>query len=42
MNKGATAKKEAPQYGEADRQMADRNISEMTRPPSVPSRRMSR
>jgi DNA-binding Lrp family transcriptional regulator len=28
MNKGATAKKEAPQYGEADRQMADRNISE--------------
>ena len=28
MNKGATAKKEAPQYGEADRQQADRNISE--------------
>jgi siroheme decarboxylase len=28
MNKGATAKKEAPQYGEADRQGADRNISE--------------
>src|SRR4028118_395879 len=28
MNKGATAKKETPQYGEADRQSADRNISE--------------
>ena len=28
MNKGATAKKEAPQYGEADRQGADRNVSE--------------
>src|SRR3954467_4262082 len=28
MNKGATAKKEAPQYGESDRQSADRNISE--------------
>ena len=28
MNKGATAKKEAPQYGEADRNRADRNISE--------------
>jgi DNA-binding Lrp family transcriptional regulator len=28
MNKGATAKKEAPQYGEADRQKADRNVSE--------------
>ncbi len=28
MNKGATAKKEAPQYGEADREGADRNISE--------------
>src|ERR671927_1733467 len=27
MNKGATAEKEAPQYGEADRQGADRNIS---------------
>lgn len=28
MKMGATAKKEAPQYGEADRQAADRNISE--------------
>jgi DNA-binding Lrp family transcriptional regulator len=28
MNKGATAKKEAPQYGEADRQGADRNVTE--------------
>src|ERR671939_1212805 len=28
MNKGATAKKEVPQYGEADRQSADRDISE--------------
>jgi siroheme decarboxylase len=28
MNEGATAKKEAPQYGEADRQGADRNVSE--------------
>jgi DNA-binding Lrp family transcriptional regulator len=28
MNKGATAKKEAPQYGESDRQSADRNVSE--------------
>ncbi|HET7480135.1 MAG TPA: AsnC family transcriptional regulator [Rubrobacteraceae bacterium] len=28
MNEGATAKKEAPQYGESDRQGADRNISE--------------
>jgi DNA-binding Lrp family transcriptional regulator len=28
MNEGATAKKEAPQYGEADRAMADRNVSE--------------
>lgn len=28
MNAGATAKKEAPQYGEADRQGADKNISE--------------
>src|ERR671916_779646 len=28
MNKGATAKKEAPQYGEADRAGADRNVSE--------------
>jgi siroheme decarboxylase len=28
MNKGATAKKEAPQYGESDRESADRNISE--------------
>ncbi len=28
MKEGATAKKEAPQYGEADRQSADRNISE--------------
>jgi siroheme decarboxylase len=28
MNKGATAKKEAPQYGESDRASADRNISE--------------
>lgn len=28
MNKGATAKKEAPQYGESDRAVADRNISE--------------
>jgi DNA-binding Lrp family transcriptional regulator len=28
MNKGATAKKEAPQYGESDRLSADRNISE--------------
>ena len=28
MRKGATARKEAPQYGEADREGADRNISE--------------
>ncbi|MDP8901068.1 MAG: Lrp/AsnC family transcriptional regulator, partial [Actinomycetota bacterium] len=28
MNRGATAKKEAPQYGEADRQGADRNVTE--------------
>jgi len=28
MKEGATAKKEAPQYGEADRQAADRNVSE--------------
>lgn len=28
MKMGATAKKEAPQYGEADRQGADRNVSE--------------
>jgi DNA-binding Lrp family transcriptional regulator len=28
MREGATSKKEAPQYGEADRQTADRNISE--------------
>src|ERR687893_1770685 len=28
MREGATAKKETPQYGEADRQSADRNISE--------------
>ncbi len=28
MKEGATAKKEAPQYGEADRRSADRNISE--------------
>jgi DNA-binding Lrp family transcriptional regulator len=28
MNAGATAKKEAPQYGESDRGSADRNISE--------------
>lgn len=28
MNAGATAKKEAPQYGESDRQSADRNISD--------------
>jgi DNA-binding Lrp family transcriptional regulator len=28
MKEGATARKEAPQYGEADRQKADRNISE--------------
>src|SRR4028119_1034246 len=28
LNKGATAKKEAPQYGEADRASADRNVSE--------------
>jgi DNA-binding Lrp family transcriptional regulator len=28
MKEGATAKKETPQYGEADRQSADRNISE--------------
>jgi siroheme decarboxylase len=28
MNMGATAKKEAPQYGEADRQGADRNVTE--------------
>jgi DNA-binding Lrp family transcriptional regulator len=28
MKEGATAKKEAPQYGEADRQSADRNVSE--------------
>jgi DNA-binding Lrp family transcriptional regulator len=28
MREGATAKKEAPQYGETDRQSADRNISE--------------
>ncbi|MDP8940564.1 MAG: AsnC family transcriptional regulator [Actinomycetota bacterium] len=28
MKEGATAKKEAPQYGEADRQGADRNVSE--------------
>ena len=28
MNRGATAKKEAPQYGESDRASADRNISE--------------
>ena len=28
MIEGATAKKEAPQYGEADRQSADRNLSE--------------
>lgn len=28
MNAGATAKKEAPQYGESDRQGADKNISE--------------
>src|SRR3712207_7743131 len=28
MREGATAKKEIPQYGEADRQSADRNISE--------------
>ena len=28
MKEGATAKKEAPQYGETDRQSADRNISE--------------
>ena len=28
MKEGATAKKEAPQYGETDRQEADRNISE--------------
>ncbi len=28
MNAGATAKKEAPQYGEADRASADRNVSD--------------
>jgi DNA-binding Lrp family transcriptional regulator len=28
MKEGATAKKEAPQYGEADRQGADRNVTE--------------
>jgi DNA-binding Lrp family transcriptional regulator len=28
MKEGATAKKEAPQYGESDREEADRNISE--------------
>jgi DNA-binding Lrp family transcriptional regulator len=28
MKEGATAKKEAPQYGEADRESADRNVSE--------------
>jgi DNA-binding Lrp family transcriptional regulator len=28
MKEGATAKKESPQYGEADRESADRNISE--------------
>lgn len=28
MNAGATAKKEAPQYGESDRKSADRNISD--------------
>jgi siroheme decarboxylase len=28
MNAGATARKEAPQYGESDRESADRNISE--------------
>jgi DNA-binding Lrp family transcriptional regulator len=28
MNEGATARKEAPQYGESDREAADRNISE--------------
>src|SRR3712207_4553540 len=28
MKEGATAKKEAPQYGEVDRQSADRNVSE--------------
>src|ERR687886_1651594 len=28
MKEGATAKKEAPQYGESDRESADRNISE--------------
>ena len=28
MNKGATAKKEAPQYGEKDRNRADRNVGE--------------
>ncbi len=28
MNKGATAKKEAPQYGEKDRNKADRNVGE--------------
>ncbi len=28
MNQGATVKKEAPQYGEADRVSADRNVSE--------------
>ncbi|MBV9453122.1 MAG: AsnC family transcriptional regulator, partial [Rubrobacter sp.] len=28
MKEGATAKKEIPQYGEADRQSADRNLSE--------------
>jgi siroheme decarboxylase len=28
LNQGATAKKEAPQYGEADRASADRNVSE--------------
>ena len=28
MKEGATAKKEAPQYGESDREQADRNVSE--------------
>ncbi len=31
MNMGATAKKEAPQYGESDRAAADRNISDTDR-----------
>ncbi len=31
MKEGATAKKEAPQYGETDRESADRNISEEDR-----------